>query len=506
MAMARLGPDAASPAHPASPEPFFRRDCRQAVVLLLPPITIPDSKVCPAYATVTGSRTLPSDDPDNRFHPGIRVVQTEERFMSALFREIRTGGGFPFTLAVTIGCLAAAAATPSAAHQYAYAEGGDISVLVDPVNGDHHSSAWEHGDFVWDGVEQTTDAVFPCVAGQCHFSCCHGQGGVCDGACRSVSCGSDNWVNAACQPRGLVQRLVDHHANSNSCWIGRVDALILWRNAPPDRPLIDNALVTGPLLNANGMDSTAAAGPRFSLFRVNNCTGHAIEATYLRAANFRSMRPLSAVSEPYVLAPPGIFGIESPPFETGNANLGSRLQSFEFNRHHCKGKYLRFLAGFRWIEWAEEFSLQGSTANGLTDAFQTGGYNSLYGGQIGVDANLLALPWLRFDGLVKAGAFYNNAVMATSYATQAGSGRFAVGESPASGAFAGELGFTGVMPLTNCIDFRFGYFGLWLSGIAQPTQQLSAQQLTPGGVAEGGINTSGSVVVQGVSLGLEGRW
>jgi len=317
-------------------------------------------------------------------------------------------------------------------------------------------------------------------------------------------------VNAACQPRGLVQRLVDHHANSNSCWIGRTDALILWRNAPPDRPLIDNGLVTGPLLNANGMDSTAAAGPRLSLFRVNNCTGHAIEATYLRAANFRSMRPLSAVSEHYVLAPPGIYGNEDLPFDTGTANLGSRLQSFEFNRHHCHGKFLRFLAGFRWIEWQEQFSLQGSTSGGVEDFYQTNCFNSLYGGQIGVDANLLALSWIRFDGLVKAGAYYNNAVQSSRYTTNdpfnEGTAAIRVGESPLNGAFAGELGFTGVMPITNCIDFRFGYFGLWLSGIAQPTQQLSGQQLTPGEPVEGSINANGGVVVQGVSLGLEGRW
>jgi len=297
--------------------------------------------------------------------------------------------------------------------------------------------------------------------------------------------------------------LIDHCGHhKKACWIGRVDALILWRNAPPDRPLIDNGLVTGPLLNANGLDSTAAAGPRFSVFRVNNCTGHAIEATYLRAANFRSMRPLSAVSEPYVLAPPGIYGDELSDFETGNANLGSRLQSFEFNRHHCKGKFIRFLAGFRWIEWAEQFSFQGTPAGGLPDAVQTGGYNSLYGGQIGVDANLLALSWIRFDSVIKAGAFYNNAVMRTNIATTAGNASFAVADSPASGAFAGELGFTGVMPLTRSIDFRFGYFGLWLSGIAQPTQQLSA----PAQPAADAINTNGGVVLQGVSLGLEGRW
>ena len=295
-----------------------------------------------------------------------------------------------------------------------------------------------------------------------------------------------------------------------ACWIGRADALILWRNAPPDRPLVDNALVTGPLLNANGMDSTAAAGPRFSIFRVNNCTGHAVEATYLRAANFRSIRPLGAVSEQYVTAAPGIYGNAPLAFDSGNANLGSRLQSFELNRHHAHGKFLRFLAGFRWIDWQEQFTLQDTSAGGITDFYQTGCFNDLYGGQIGIDANLLATPWIRFDGVVKAGAYYNNAVQSSEYTTSdpvnPGTATVAVGESPASGAFAGELGFTGVVPITSCLDFRFGYFGLWLSGIAQATQQLSGQQLTPGLPVEGTINTNGGVLVQGVSLGLEGRW
>jgi hypothetical protein len=65
---------------------------------------------------------------------------------------------------------------------------------------------------------------------------------------------------------------------------------------------------------------------------------------------------------------------------------------------------------------------------------------------------------------------------------------------------------TGVMPITSCLDFRFGYFALWLSGIAQPTQQLSGQQLVPGEDASGSLATNGGVVVQGVTLGLEGRW
>jgi len=295
-----------------------------------------------------------------------------------------------------------------------------------------------------------------------------------------------------------------------ACWIGRADALILWRDAPPDRPLLNNSLVAGPLLNANGLDSEAAAGPRFSIFRLNNCTGHAVEATYLRAANFRSMRPLSAVSAPYTLASPGIFGNAAASLTDGDANLGSRLQSFELNRHHGHGQHLRFLAGFRWIEWQEQFTLQGTGAGAETEFYQTNCFNDLYGGQIGLDANVLATPWIRFDGVVKAGVYYNNAVQSSQYSTtnpnNPGSVSVAIGESPLSGAFAGEVGLTGVVPVTSRIDVRVGYFGLWLSGIAQPTQQLSGQTLQVGQTPAGTLNANGGVLVQGVSLGLEGRW
>lgn len=301
------------------------------------------------------------------------------------------------------------------------------------------------------------------------------------------------------------------------CWVGRADALILWRDAPPARPLVDTGLGGVPVLNANGMDSEAAAGPRFSLFRVNQCNGTAWETTYLRAANWRSLRPLSVQSEGYALAPPGIYGNSNTyNFDAGVANLGSSLQSLEFNRHWSKGQNLRFLAGFRWVEWNESFSL-GDTFAGppsINDFYNTNCINSLYGGQIGLDAWLLSLPWMRIDSVIKAGAYYNNAVQSSLYQADVTgellSQGITINDSPVSCAFVGEIGFTGVVPITSCLDFRFGYFGLWLSGIAQPTQQLSGQVLTApaGGVepASGTINANGGTLVQGVSLGLEGRW
>jgi hypothetical protein len=322
--------------------------------------------------------------------------------------------------------------------------------------------------------------------------------------------GCENGCNE-CQHPSFLERCLTHH--KDACWVGRADALILWRNAPPDRPLVESSTTGFPILNANGLDSTAAAGPRVSVIRFDKCTGHGIEATYLRAANFRSQRPLPLNSAyQYALAPPGIYSdTPAQPFDSGNANLGSRVQSFELNRLLAHGPNIRFIAGFRWIEWQEEFTLTDNLSSlGINDFYQTNCFNDMYGGQIGLDANLLRLGWFRLDSLIKAGAYYNTAVQSSAYTTNdpasPGTVSTAVGQEPASCGFAGELGVTGVFPVTSCIDIRLGYFGLWLSGIAQPTQQLSGQNLVPGQPIEGSLNTNGGVILQGVSIGLEGRY
>ena len=62
-----------------------------------------------------------------------------------------------------------------------------------------------------------------------------------------------------------------------------------------------------------------------------------------------------------------------------------------------------------------------------------------------------------------------------------------------------------VLDLEDLASHRSSVLGA-LPGIAQPTQQLSGQQLTPGAPAAGTLVTNGGVLLQGVSLGLEGRW
>ena len=287
----------------------------------------------------------------------------------------------------------------------------------------------------------------------------------------------------------------------DACWTGRVDGVLMWRTSPYSRTLItENG---APVFNANQFESELAAGPRFQLFRTNSC-GAAIEIGYLRAFNFRSETVISAATatlRPFGIFPPPTSG---PFFNNGTLNLGSGIQTLELNSRTPMGSgNIQFISGFRWLEWRESFSLSTSVPSGTTtfiDNYATDVINSLYGGQIGIDALLYSSNWLRAEGLIKGGAYYNNTASHSSYQTNdpgSTNASWDVNAAPSSGAFVGELGFTGIVPLTNCLDFRFGYVGFWLESIAQPTEQLSAPDA---------VVSNGGTIVQGVSLGLEGRW
>ncbi|MFZ4733546.1 MAG: hypothetical protein ACOYK7_13480 [Pirellulales bacterium] len=331
------------------------------------------------------------------------------------------------------------------------------------------------------------------------------------------ACGCPECAAAFEQP-GFMQVLHDH---LHGCWTLRADALLLWRNAPRLRPIYSDYLpgITpnnygATALDANQLESTPAAGPRFSLFRSNNC-GEAIEATWFRAANFRAQQATPASLGGCALTPPGVFGNTFTGLDTATADLGSSLQSFEFNRRWHALPNVVLLQGFRWFEWNESLSLVdhygGSVEPALMqDIFNNTCINSLYGYQLGTDIRLWDRGgWFRLDGLLKGGAYYNNAVQKSQYVydTGVGPGLKGLRVQGDGAAFVGELGLTTTVPLSKHFDLRAGYMALWLEGLAQPTNQLSGQTI-PSGISpvSGTIDLTGGTVVQGVSLGVEGRW
>ena len=322
--------------------------------------------------------------------------------------------------------------------------------------------------------------------------------------------------NGPTPPYGLFNRLID---NKNAYWTGRVDALILSRNAPGSRPLYTfNPASAGPVLDANQLESIASVGPRLSLFRKENC-GNSVEATYIYSGGFVADKSLPPTVGGYLTASPGIYANDSPPInnlDDASARLTSSLQSAELNRRWGWGSCTQFLAGFRWLQWQETAAITDAYGVGTPDfgedVYTTGCSNNLFGGQIGLDS-LLWQPskHFRLEGLVKAGAYFNSANQSSSYQNFVGGAppdtlSVSVARSPATCAFAGELGLTGVVPITRNLDVRVGYFGLWLTSLAQPTNQLSGQALVPGAPTYGSLTTNGNVVLQGLSLGLEGRW
>jgi hypothetical protein len=311
-----------------------------------------------------------------------------------------------------------------------------------------------------------------------------------------ADCRPDCGCEACEPPYGLVNRLID---NKQACWTLRIDALLLWRNAPRQQPLYETAPGGLTALDAHQIDSTPAGGPRFSLFRTDGC-GDALEATYFRAANFRGRDSLAPVTNGYtpIYAP-------QLPVDSVAANLGSSIQSFELNGRTTLGRRIQLLGGFRWVEWNESLTTVGTAGQPLpyNETASIGCINSLYGYQIGFDSLLLTTNWLRVEGLMKGGAYYNNAVAAVAGDSQ-GVGPFSnrLG-SPHGAAFVGEIGLTGVVPLHRNLDFRFGYLGLWLESLAQPSNQYPS--IDPTQPAQK-LDLTGGVVLQGLTLGLEGRW
>jgi hypothetical protein len=321
-------------------------------------------------------------------------------------------------------------------------------------------------------------------------------------------------------PLGLLQRLGRLHDKTGACWSGRADALILWRNSPNARPLYTfNPETSGIALDASQLESPGTAGPRLQLFRKDRC-GNVWEAGYLYSGEFVSQRTLPQASEGYLTAAPGIYGNDFPPInalDTATARLTGSMQSAELNRRWCLGRNVQFLAGFRWFQWYESLAINDvyglGTPNVGEDIYATNTTNNLTGGQIGLDA----LIWqhnatgFRTEGVVKAGAYANNVSQTSSYqqfdnaeliyANTVGATGY-----PATCSFVGEVGLTGVLPINCNWDFRFGYVGFWLDSIAQPTDQLSGQTLAQGEPIRSSTREAGLVVLQGVSLGLEGRW
>jgi hypothetical protein len=295
----------------------------------------------------------------------------------------------------------------------------------------------------------------------------------------------------------------------SAVWIGQVDALWLWRGNVPSLPLFTDSS-GGVVLDANDVNPTAATGPRVGIIRrFGEC--HAIEGNYLNVGTFSGDADLPDTDEPYQIENLGnlpTFGDIS----TATASTWSVFRSAELNARTWTGGSITWLAGFRWVEWDDRLNVDYDYFNpdpfgsGTLDA-NTG--NNLYGGQVGADMRLWNTEGLvRVDGIAKAGVFYNHAAYQRSSANFIYPDGEVLPAGTASGtddtvSFMGEVGVNASVSITRWLAWRAGYSVFWLSGVATAPQQFAASDFAE---STGTVNTNGSVLLHGVTTGLEARW
>jgi hypothetical protein len=317
----------------------------------------------------------------------------------------------------------------------------------------------------------------------------------------------------ACPPAGcrVPCRVLDP-LGADPLWSGRTEGLLLWRSNPQSVPLFEPLDGLGGLggLNAADFTSGMAAGPRFTVFRHTPDLG-AIEFNYLRVQSFTAHESLPETAGGYLETPAGIFCCPSEiPVDAVTGGFSSALQSFEVNRRFPTEGRWQWLTGFRWVQWSEEMGLETSYFRGqLTDSYASRTFNDLYGWQVGADSILWGFGGpLRLEGIGKAGVFYNQATQTstTTVGATLPPTSLSVATEVARTAFVGEVGVTSVYDITDWLSVRAGYVIFWLGGLATAPNQFDAQVLCPGQPILGATDTGGSVFVQGLTLGLEGRW
>ncbi|MEW4489573.1 hypothetical protein AB1L42_15935 [Thalassoglobus sp. JC818] len=137
--------------------------------------------------------------------------------------------------------------------------------------------------------------------------------------------------------------------------------------------------------------------------------------------------------------------------------------------------------------------------------------NELDGAQATFAGRLFDGDWVTIEGYGKAGIFHNNmhgSVGETVVATGNGNAAYRrrLSDSEIGAAFAGNLGFTATVSLTDYINLVTGYEALFLSGVALGPDQINGLSTNLLGNRRYSVENDGSVIAHGGRLGLEILW
>ena len=224
--------------------------------------------------------------------------------------------------------------------------------------------------------------------------------------------------------------------------------------------------------------------------------GLAVEGTYFYKDDFSNRTRITVPGDLNMTAfgDAAYLGVDSV-----GVNASTKLQSAEINLVETE-RFFNFLAGFRYIELAEQALIQTNDAvfgNGLAN-IRT--YNKLLGGQAGVRA---AHTWglMGLEGQGKLGMFYNDSSSMTN-ANDPGSGFTTAQRADGQNeTFLGELQIMLTIRSTSAWQYRLGYNAMWLTQTALAIDQIRSDAAT--GQT---LNSKSDLFMHGPFAGAELRW
>lgn len=287
------------------------------------------------------------------------------------------------------------------------------------------------------------------------------------------------------------------------------EALLLWRNGLPGRPLyFESANPSVVPLDAGDVQPGLGAGPRFRI-DLQPSADAGWEFNYFNVQTFSGSRTITSPASE--LEQDNIFGFLYPDVDFAEAVSSAGIQSFELNRRVRLDRFDgQWLYGFRWVEWNDQLAISDTTLTGTltgSDFFRSSTYDSLYGAQAGLDLVLLGSrdrAWI--EGLGKAGIYYNNASQ-NSFVDSVSTDQKIRSTSASADltSFFGELGFTGCVRLGEYWTARAGFTMFWLGNGTAAADQLSVNNLFSDQTVAG-IENGADVFLYGVNLGLQAAW
>jgi hypothetical protein len=292
-------------------------------------------------------------------------------------------------------------------------------------------------------------------------------------------------------------------------WDVAVDALMLWQGNAQSLPLLLDTS-GGTALNAQNLQTEMGAGVRVGAVRAIN-ERYVIEGNYFQARPFNATGYAPAAGGPYEQTNTGDLVFID--IQSATVTSSGWIQSTELNwrKNECWSP-ITWLVGFRWVELNSQANINYAFENPVpygSGSIDTNVGNNLYGGQAGADMRLWNKggKW-RVNGLGKAGIFYNNASFQRSTAgfiTDTGD-VYPLGSVSATAdqtSFFGEVGLNSTYWITSWLAWRAGYTVMWAAGVAVALEQFPLNNFGDGTAS---INTNGSVLLHGVTTGIEARW